>query len=176
MSAIQCEAKIVKIGSWAVALLPVEASQRLSSRGMHIISGTLNNLPLQTALEPDGRGSHWFRVTDVILKAGNLSSGDTVKLDFTQSITIPEPDLPSDFTEALTKDTLAMQTWLKTTPKAKWEWMRWIRSTKNAVTRNKRIEVALDKLRKGLKRPCCFNSASCTEPEVCRNGVLIEEM
>ena len=62
--------------------------------------------------------------------------------------------------------------WNSLTTKARWEWLRWIRSTKNLDTRQKRINVACDKLQKGDKRPCCFDASRCTIPEVSKSGVL----
>ena len=48
-------------------------------------------------------------------------------------------------------------------------------STKNPDTRARRVEVSIDKLRDGSRRPCCFNLAPCTDPEVAKSGKLIEE-
>jgi hypothetical protein len=60
------------------------------------------------------------------------------------------------------------------TPMAKWEWPRWINATNVQATREKRIEVSIDKLRKGMRRPCCFNRSACTQPEVSKNAMLLE--
>ena len=175
MSVIQCETRIVNIADWAVVHLPREASEHLSSRGIATIEGTLNDLTFMILLEPDGKGSHWFRVSDHFLKEGNLRVGDKVKLVFTQTYNWPDPDLPPDLEDALKQASLYDRIWQKLSPRAKWEWIRWIRSAKHEETRSKRIELALDKLNKGLKTPCCFNSASCTEPHVSRNGILLDE-
>lgn len=64
--------------------------------------------------------------------------------------------------------------WNNVTTKAKWDWLRWIRSTNNLSTRNKRIQVACSKLEKGDKRPCCFDRSRCTIMDVSKTGVLIE--
>jgi hypothetical protein len=82
--------------------------------------------------------------------------------------------VPADLNEALAFDPQANALWVKITPMARWDWLRWIRATNNQETRNRRIEVALSKLNAGERRPCCFNRNSCTEPEVSKNGVLIE--
>ena len=64
--------------------------------------------------------------------------------------------------------------WMDITPMARWDWIRWIRSTKQVETRRRRIEVACSKLKKGERRPCCFNRTVCTDPEVSNNGVLLK--
>ena len=55
---------------------------------------------------------------------------------------------------------------------ARWEWVRWINATRNLATRERRVEVAVSKLRSGKRRPCCFDLASCTDPELSKNGML----
>ena len=36
------------------------------------------------------------------------------------------------------------------------EWICWVISAKNDETRNRRIAAGLDKMRKGMRRPCCW--------------------
>ncbi|WP_262426564.1 hypothetical protein [Brachybacterium sp. Z12] len=40
-------------------------------------------------------------------------------------------------------------------------------------TRARRVEVSIDKLRGGKRRPCCFDLSSCTDPELARSGKLM---
>ena len=56
---------------------------------------------------------------------------------------------------------------------ARWEWVRWVGSTRSESTRAKRVDVSIDKLRHGSRRPCCFDLSSCTDPELMKNGELI---
>src|SRR5215216_720322 len=71
------EAKLFKIGSWTLLRLPKSASARLPSRGMTMVEGTINDFRFQAALEPDGKGSHWFRVDKAISKAIGADAGNT---------------------------------------------------------------------------------------------------
>ena len=57
---------------------------------------------------------------------------------------------------------------------ARWEWVRWVGATKNPQTRERRVEVSIDKLRNGKRRPCCFDLSSCTDPELSKSGKLID--
>ena len=174
MSTIHCNAKLSKIGSWMILGLPKITSTKLPSRGMVMVEGTINDFPLQTALEPDGRGSHWFRVDEALTKKAHIGVGDTVSLEIEPSEKWPEPNLSVDLKKALTADPEANKLWLEITPMARWDWIRWIRGTKNTDTFKKRVRVALSKLKNGDRRPCCFNRTQCTEPDVSNNGVLIE--
>ena len=41
-----------------------------------------------------------------------------------------------------------------------------------AAVAARRVEVSIDKLRGGKRRPCCFDLSSCTDPELARSGRL----
>jgi uncharacterized protein YdeI (YjbR/CyaY-like superfamily) len=64
--------------------------------------------------------------------------------------------LPSDFRRAIQSDTAAKSLWAAITPLARNEWICWVTSAKKAETRKRRIEVGLDKMRGGMRRPCCW--------------------
>ena len=52
MSTICFEAKLCTINFWTILRLPESASAKLPSRGMTMVSGTLNGAPFKTLLEP----------------------------------------------------------------------------------------------------------------------------
>ncbi len=174
MPAIRFETIPIKIGDWIILRLPESVSAKLPSRGMALVEGTINGFRSRIVLEPDGRGSHWFRVDSGLRKAAGMDANDTVTMEVEPSKEWPEPEIPSDLNKALTSDPQAKALWVKITPMARWDWLRWIRATNSRETRSRRIEVALSKLKAGERRPCCFNRNLCTEPEVSKNGVLLE--
>jgi hypothetical protein len=57
---------------------------------------------------------------------------------------------------------------------ARWEWVRWVKATRNPDTRSRRVEVTISKMQSGKRRPCCFDLAACTDPELARSGKLRE--
>lgn len=174
MSKIRFKAQLFKIDTWTLVRLPESASAKLPSRGMVMVDGTIDGVQFQAPLEPDGRGSHWFKLDKNTLHSANVESGNTVELEIEPSQVWPRPDLPEDLKKALEKAPQAQSLWSGITPKAQWEWIRWIRATNRLETRSRRIEVAISKLTSGMRRPCCFNSGMCTEPSVSKNGVLLE--
>jgi len=174
MSVITCKAILYKIGRRTVFRLPKQASEGLPSRGQVMVKGTINGFPIHTALEPDGSWSHWLDVSKGMQKSIGRAAGDTVTLSIEPTKDWPEPTIPADLKSALAGAPDVQPLWTRITPMARWEWIRWITSTKQAETRQRRIEVSFSKLRKGERRPCCFNRNMCCVPDVSKNGVLLE--
>ena len=180
MSTIQFETKLFKINGWTILRLPESASAELPTRSMTMVSGTINGVTFKALLEPDGRyssdkkSSHWFSPDKQLLDEASAKAGDTVQVTLEPSKEWIEPEVPDDFKEALATSPKAEVLWQDITPSARWDWIRWIRAVKTAETRQKHIDVALDKLNKGMRRPCCFNRNLCSEPSVSHNWVLLE--
>ena len=173
MSTISFRAPLFKIGSRVILSLPKSASEKLPSRGMVMVEGKLNGSPFQAALEPDGKGSHWFEVDKTMRGVAKSDIGDTVKLEIEPSKKWPEPKIPEDLRKALLADPKAQTSWMDITPMARWDWIRWIGATRNPQTRKRRIEVTFSKFKAGKRRPCCFNRTECTVPDVSRSGILL---
>ena len=171
---ISFETRLFKIGAWTLLRLPKGASAKLPSRGMVMAKGTINGFYFQAALEPDGKGSHWLKVDNAMRKAIRADAGGTVTLEVEPIKKWPEPRAPGDLKKALAADQQARNLWMDVTPNARWDWIRWINATKNPETRGIRIEKTLSKLKSGKRAACCFDRSQCTEPEVSKNGVLLE--
>lgn len=173
------ETKLFKIKDWTILRLPEEASAKLPSRGMIMVSGTMNGVPFKTLLEPDGiyrpeqKPSHWFRPDEKLLESAKAKAGDAVQVSIEPTKDWIEPEVPQDLQKALKTSPFAQKLWYEITPLARWDWIRWIRAVKTEETRTKHIEVALDKLNKGMRRPCCFNRNLCSEPYVAHNWSLL---
>jgi hypothetical protein len=173
---IRFEAKLSEIGSLTILRLPKNASAKLPSRGMTMVEGTINDVQFQVPLEPDGKGSHWFKVDPSMRVAIKADAGDTVRLNVEPVKEWSEPKVPGDIKKALASFSHAQSVWKDITPMARWDWIRWISATKNPDTRKHRIGVMLSKMKAGNRRPCCFDRTSCTDPYVSSNGVLWEPM
>ena len=170
---ISFEAVLSAIESRKIIRLPINSSKMLPSRGMVMIQGTINGIAFQAPLEPDGKGSHWFEVSDALCEQIKAETGQAISLHIEPVSEWTEPVIPDDIMDAIMKEGLTGQ-WNSLTTRARWEWLRWIRSTGNPATRQKRIHTACSKLQKGDKRPCCFDASRCTVPEVSKSGVLFD--
>ncbi len=175
MTEYKFETVLYEINGRLILRLPAEASAVLPSRGQALAEGTVNGIAVKMVLEPDGKGGHWFSPDDALIKRAGLSAGDKTQVEIAPSKDWPEPPVPEDLAGALKNNPEASAVWNDITPMARWDWIRWIRSTNNPDTRKHRIDVAFDKMHKGDRRPCCFNRNQCTVTEVSHRGVLLDE-
>src|SRR5439155_563055 len=136
-------ASVQMIGTKAILRLPKAASGALPSRGLCLVEGTFDDRPFHTALEPDGAGGHWFEVSKAMLRTDTAIPGGDVAIAIAPMAVCPEPDVPADLARALEDDPDAQRLWMDITPLARWDWIRWIRSTRNPETRAIRIHKTL---------------------------------
>jgi hypothetical protein len=173
--AIRFDATLSTIAERTILRLPEKASRKLPSRGQVAVHGTINGHRFETVLEPDGYFGHWMRIDGKLQQAAALGAGDATTLEIETLEDWPEPKLPRDLETALAGAPQKIQDlWKAITPMARWEWVRWVNATPNPDTRKRRVEVSISKMKGGKRRPCCFNLASCTDPNLSKNSRLIE--
>jgi len=174
-STIHFDATLSTIETATVLRLPESASKALPSRGQVAVHGTINGVEFQTVLEPDGNAGHWMRVDDTQRHLAGISAGDRATLDIEVTKQWPEPSVPQDLATALAAAPQKIQDlWNEITPMARWEWVRWVNATKNPDTRRRRVDVSISKMKSEKRRPCCFNLSACTDPDLSKNGRLLE--
>lgn len=170
---IEFEAPVQAAGDRTILRLPDAASKKLPSRGQVAVHATIDGHTFDTVIEPDGEFGHWMNVDESLQGAVGIGPGDTVTVTLEQREEWPEPSVPEDLHEALSGAPPAIQElWRAITPMARWEWVRWVNASKNPATRQRRVEVSISKMSSGKRRPCCFNLASCTDPQLSRSGKL----
>ena len=146
-----------KGATWMFVIMPAAASKQLPTRSMVTVDGILQGQHFQATLEPDGQGSHWFKVEKKLSEAAGVAAGDSGAFAITPVEKEPEPKVPADLKRALAGNAAAKATWVDITPVARRDWIHWITSGKKAETRANRIAVACDKLACGNRRACCFD-------------------
>jgi hypothetical protein len=172
---IRFDATLYAIDKWTILRLPEKASGKLPSRGQVAVQGTINSHAFQTVLEPDGYFGHWMKIDGKLQGTAALSAGDTATLEIEPLKNWPEPKVPQDLETALAAAPQKIQDlWEAITPMARWEWVRWVNATQKRDTRKRRVEVSISKMKSGKRRPCCFNLAACTDPNLSKTGKLVE--
>ncbi|MEO6383481.1 MAG: DUF1905 domain-containing protein, partial [Thermomonas sp.] len=86
--------KSPKGASWSFLVLPANASRKLPTRGMTTVDGMINGHAFRVTLEPDGKGSHWLKLSGTLREAAGVSVGDAVTLEITPVAAEPEPRVP----------------------------------------------------------------------------------
>lgn len=168
------KSQLYNLKNWTILAVPKDKSLELGSRGQISVASKLNGYEFSTVLEPDGRWSHWIRITNEMLSAAGVVVGDTVEVELIKRKDWPEPIIPNDLQSALYKaPQKVMDKWKDITPMARWEWVRWMNATLNEETRAVRIEKTISKLDGKHRRPCCFNLSACTVPYVSKGGKLM---
>lgn len=166
--------RLTRIGERLIIPLAEEQSRSLPSRGQVAVDATLNGHPFAMVVEPDGRRGHWLPIDADMAASIGAEEGSEVEIGLRIAASWPEPDVPADLAVALEAVPEAVDVWRDITPTARWEWVRWIGATRNAVTRARRVDVTINKMLHGKRRPCCFDLSSCTDPELARSGKLIQ--
>lgn len=64
--------------------------------------------------------------------------------------------IPDALQEALARNKKALLAWNGLTTIARRDFVTWIESAKQEETRHRRVEKAIDMLRSGKRRPCCY--------------------
>lgn len=170
---IRFDSTLQTIDRWTILRLPAEASRKLPSRGQVAVQGTFNGHKFQTVLEPDGSSGHWMKVDGKLQRTAGIGAGDIATLQISTK-NWPEPKVPRDLETALAAAPQKIQDlWKDITAMARWEWVRWVNATRNPDTRKRRVEVTISKMKSGKRRPCCFDLAACTDPDLSRNGRLL---
>ena len=174
---IRFDTKLYTIDKSTILQLPQKASAKLPSRGQVVVQGTINGHEFRTVVEPDGHRGHWMRVDKKLQRAAGIGAGDIATLDISPTKDWPEPNLPQDLKTALAAAPRKIQDlWKEITPMARWEWVRWVKATKNPDTRKRRVEVTISKMNSGKRRPCCFDLSACTDPDLSKNGKLLDSV
>ncbi|KAI8999264.1 hypothetical protein BC832DRAFT_218870 [Gaertneriomyces semiglobifer] len=78
--------------------------------------------------------------------------------------------LPDDLAAAISGDKGAQAAWLDITELARNEFICWITSAKQQITRERRIRRTVEELNLGKRRPCCY--PGCTHRERGRRSKL----
>ena len=64
--------------------------------------------------------------------------------------------IPADLRKVILGNKKIQEIWEDITPLARNEWICWIESAKKLETRQHRMDVMIDKMNKGMRRPCCW--------------------
>lgn len=135
-----------------LVVLHQDVAKKLDAPEQTEVEGTIAGFPFRSPLEKCTR----LKISEALQKATGAGPGSTVTVEITRVGDEPEVRMPPDLKKALATSPQARALWEDITPMARREWVRWVASAKQEETRARRIEVGIDKLLHGMRRPCCF--------------------
>lgn len=142
---------------WAFSRVPPDVSKSVLRRGRMTAVVSVGAVQFGVLMEPDGQLGHWFKWPAEQWAASGLTAGEPVSIQIKAPVAQPEPALPASFAEALAAHADALEVWQKTTVLARIDWVHWMESAKQEQTRQSRASDAIDMLRNGKRRVCCFD-------------------
>jgi hypothetical protein len=140
-------------GTWTTLPLDRKTSGQLGARGKVPVRGTLNGTPFETTAIPNGDGTHSLLVTRPIQVAASVRPGDRVDARFGPVAKRGVPSVPGALASALQGDPVARKSFDALAPSHQRAWIEYVASAKQAVTRVRRAQRALELLAAGNRRP-----------------------
>lgn len=138
-------------GAWTFALVPKPAAVRAGFRARMRVKGTIDGAPFRSSLIPRGGGEVFVVVNSELRELIGKSPGDTVRLELELDSARVEVPTPPALRRALARDSRAKATFHKFTPSQRLAYARWIAEAKQEATRDRRVALALERLRRGEK-------------------------
>ncbi len=152
MNGYSFEAVLVRpegVGTWTFLSIPLEISQTFGSKGQVRVRGTINGYPFRSTALPMGDGTHYLVVGKEIREHIAATQGDMVKVWLELDTEERRAEVPEALKEAFASRPEAAAAFGKMTYSHQKEWINWIISAKQAETRQRRLEKALEMIAQG---------------------------
>jgi hypothetical protein len=140
-------------GTWTYAPVPPEVELLLGERGLIKVKGTVNGVPVQSSLMPQGDGSHYIVINKSIREKAGVKAGDPVKLELELDATERQIEIPDDLKQLLDKNPPASLAFNALSYSHRKEYVDYINAAKRADTHSRRLEKILPMIsqKKALK-------------------------
>lgn len=139
------------VGTWTYLSIPMDISETFGSKGQVKVRGTINGFPFRSTALPMGDGSHYLVVGKSIRDQIQAVRGDTVKVILELDAEARKVVVPDDLLQAFVNHPLAKDVFEKLSYSHKKEYVNWIMSAKQEVTRFRRIAKTVELLSLGKK-------------------------
>ena len=139
-------AKLQRIGLLRCVDVPARISHALGETGRMAVSGTAHGVPFRSTLIPRGGGCHRLYVHSRSWRGFGLDAGDAIEIALQRDDAPRDAPVPADFLRALDDRPRARDFYRTCGEGLRREIANWIAAAKQATTRQRRIEKALDAL------------------------------
>jgi hypothetical protein len=158
MSLFKFKAKLEKVGSWTVIVVPIDAKKTFGTGGYIKVKGTVDAKSFKgMTLMPMGNGNHCLPVNADFRKEIKKDAGDKVIIEFEKDIDMPVIEIPVELKEGFKASREAKKLFDSYSASMKKEYCKYITEGKKKETREKRavdMVLRLEKLffEKGIAR------------------------
>ena len=136
-------------GGGAYVLFPYDTEKEFATKGRVPVKATFDGVPYSGSLVKYSNPLHMLGMLKAVREQTGKGPGDTVELVVWKDEEVRTVRLPVEF-EKLMKKTGLLQVFNKLSYTHRKEYCRWVTETKKEETRLKRLEKAIQMLRKGV--------------------------
>ena len=152
MKTYKFKAKIEGADGGAYILFPYDVEKEFGTKGKVPVKATFNGVPYTGSLIKYGSPLHMLGVLKAIRGQLGKKPGDTVEVVLWKDEEERTPDVPREFEKLMKKEGL-LPSFEKLSYTHRKEYCRWITEAKKEETRSRRLEKAVEMLKKGVKTP-----------------------
>ena len=139
-------------GGGAYVLFPYDTGTEFATKGKVPVKVTFNGMPYTGSLIKYGNPLHMLGMPKAIREQTGKSPGDTIEVVVWKDETVRTVEVPAEF-ENLMKEEGVLPTFKKLSYTHRKEYCRWITEAKKQETRLRRLEKAIEMLKKGISTP-----------------------
>ncbi len=133
-------------------LFPYDTEKEFLTRGKVPVKATFNGVPYTGSLIKYDNPLHILGVPKAIREQTGKGPGDTIEVVVWKDETVRTVEVPAQFEKLIKKEGL-LPVFEKLSYTHRKEYCRWITEAKKQETRLKRLERAIEMLKKGVRTP-----------------------
>jgi hypothetical protein len=139
-------------GGGAYVLFPYDAEKEFGTKGKVPVKATFDGVPYSGSLIKYGNPLHMLGMLKAIRTETGKGPGDTIEVVIWKDEEVRTVEVPAQFNNLMKKEGL-IPVFEKLSYTHRKEYCRWITEAKKEETRLKRLEKAIEMLKKGVKTP-----------------------
>jgi hypothetical protein len=139
-------------GGGAYVLFPYDTEKEFATRAKVPVKATFNGVPYTGSLMKYGHALHMLGVLKGIREQIGKGPGDTIEVVVWKDEEIRTVEVPAQFEKLMKKEGL-LPVFKNLSYTHRKEYCRWITEAKRDETRSKRLEKAIEMLKKGVRTP-----------------------
>jgi hypothetical protein len=139
-------------GGGAYVLFPYDTEKEFATKGRVPVKATFNGVPYSGSLIEYGHPQHTLGVLKAIREQIGKGPGDTIEVVVWKDEEVRDLEVPAQFKALMKKEGL-LPFFEELSYTHRKEYCRWITEAKKEETRSKRLEKAIEMLKKKVKTP-----------------------